>query len=78
MEKMEILLNCTNERQGNDCLIAESISLIRVTYRFYIVIHATQVIGGWTGNPVETKHSNFNSYDEAKMYFGQLCNEHIK
>lgn len=74
---MEILQSYNNDRQGNDCLIVESIALIRVTSGFYIVIHATQIIGGWTGNPVETRYGNFRSYEEAKAYFNELY-EQIK
>lgn len=74
---MEILQSYNNDRQGNDCLIIESIALIRVTFGFYIVIRATQVIGGWTGNPVETRYGNFRSHEEAKAYFNELY-EQIK
>lgn len=74
---MEVLHSYQTDREGNDCLIIEAIALIRVTSGFYIVIHATQVMGSWTGDPVETKHWNFYSYNEAKTYFNELY-EQIK
>ena len=69
---MEILNNYHIEREGNECLIIDSIALIRVTYSFYIVIYTTQVIGGWTGNPLETNYKNFSSYENAREYYNEL------
>lgn len=74
---MEILDKYNVGKEGNDCLIIESIALIRVTYGFYIVIHATEVIGSWTNHPIETKYGNFHSYNEAKIYYNELY-ERIK
>lgn len=74
---MEILDSYDTDRYGNDCLIAEYIALIRVTYGIYIVIHVTSVIGGWTGNPLETRYGNFREYGEARAYYDELY-EHIK
>ena len=74
---MQILASYKDDRQGNDCLIMEAIALIRVTYGLYIVTHTTQVIGSWTGNPVETRCENFDSHEEAKAYFNELY-EQIK
>lgn len=69
---MEILDSYNTDRYGSDCLIAEHIALIRVTYGIYIVIHVTNVVGGWTGNPVEIRHENFNEYSEAREYYDKL------
>lgn len=74
---MEILDSYDTDRYGNDCLIAEHIALIRVTYGIYIVMHVTSVIGGWTGNPIETRYGNFHEYGEARAYYDELY-EQIK
>lgn len=72
---MEILDNYHIEREGNDCLIIDSIALIRISYSFYIVIHTIQVVGGWTGNPIETNYENFSSYENAREYYNELCTQ---
>ena len=74
---MEILDSDNTDRYGSDCLIAEYIAFIRVTYGIYIVIHITSVTGGWTGNPVETRCVNFREYGEAMAYYDELY-EQIK
>lgn len=74
---MTILQSYSNERQGNDCLIKESIALISVTYELFIVIHITQFIGGWTNNPIETEYKHLRSYEDARAYFNELY-EQIK
>ena len=76
-EAMEILDSYNTDRYGNDCLIAEYIAFIRVTYGIYIVLHVTSVMGGRTGNPVETKYGNFREYSEARAYYDKLY-EQIK
>ena len=69
---MEILNNYIYEREGNDCLITDAITLIRITYRAYIVTHTKDVFGGWTGNPIETNCQSFHDYKEAKTYYNKL------
>lgn len=76
---MEILQSYTKDREGNDCLIKESIALISVAYEsFYesfIVIHVTQIIGGWTNNPIKTEYKHYRSHEDAKAYFNELYND---
>lgn len=69
---MEILDNYITEREGNDCLITEAIILIRITFRAYIVTYTRDVLGGWTGNPIEANSRSFHSYDEAKICYDKL------
>lgn len=71
---MEILQSYTKDREGNDCLIKESIALISVAYESFIVIHITQFIGGWTNNPIETEYKHYRSHGDAKAYFNELYN----
>ena len=74
---MEILDSYITEREGNDCLITEAIVLLRITNRAYVVTYVRDVLGGWTGNPIESNSRSFHNYDEAKTCYDKLYN-HIK
>lgn len=68
---MEILQSYTKGREGNDCLIKESIALISVAHELFIVIHITQIRGGWTDNPIEAECQLFYSLEDARTYFNE-------
>lgn len=69
---MEILNSAIAEREGNDCLITEAIALLRITNRAYVVTYVRDVLGGWTGNPIESNSQSFHNYDEAKTCYDKL------
>ena len=71
---MEILNSAIAEREGNDCLITEAIVLLRITNRAYVVTYVRDVLGGWTGNPIESNIQSFHSYDKAKTCYDTLYN----
>ena len=68
---MEILDNYITEREGNDCLITEAITLICITDRAYVVTYIRDILGGWINNPIEANSRSFHSYDEAKMCYNK-------
>ena len=74
---MEILNKYITKRDGNECLITEAIVLLRITDRAYVVTYVRDVLGGWTGNPIESNSQSFHSYDEAKECYDKLY-RHIK
>ena len=71
---MELLKEYKCERHGNDCLIRDYICLIRIDHDLYIVNKVTSVIGGWTGNPVDTYCEHFQELDKAL----ECMNEYIR
>lgn len=51
-----IIKSFTNSKVGNDCLIKDTILLLKIEYD-YLVIHQTNYIGGWcTNEPRRTYH----------------------
>ena len=62
---MEIIKEYKDEREGNECLIANYVCLIKFNDNLYVVVHTESVYGGWTGNPTNTKCATLKYYDDA-------------
>ena len=69
---MELLKDYSTTRVGNDCLIRDYVSLIRMSDDVYSVIHVNSVFGGWTGNPVKSSSEVFPNESSATNYMNEI------
>lgn len=69
---MEIIKEYKKEREGNECLIADYVCLIKLDCRLYAVLHTNSVYGGWTGNPITTESKSFVDCEKAAEHMTQL------
>lgn len=70
---MEILDKKIVKKDGNECLITEVVTLIRLEYDLYIVTYTQSVWGSWTGNPCDTDAYTFRDMTSAVNRYSQLC-----
>ena len=75
---MEILKECKNTHEGNDCLITEYISLIKLDQNLFIVTFTEDVLGSWTGNPKTSQVDTFTNYYKALNFMNSLIKKVIR
>lgn len=57
------------KRQGNDCIIYETIIAYPVGYKAWVVSISKQFSGSWCDNSVTTDNKPFDSQEEAEGFF---------
>jgi hypothetical protein len=75
---MEILKEFKNAHEGNDCLITEYISLIKLDQNLFIVTFTEDIFGSWTGSPKTSNVDTFINYYKALNFMNFLIKKVIR
>ena len=75
---MEILKEFKNTHEGNDCLITEYVSLIKLDQNLFIVTFTEDVLGSWTGSPKTSNVDTFTNYYKALNFMNSSIKKVIR
>lgn len=71
-----IIKSFTNSREGNDCLIKDTIIILEIE-EDYVILHQTNYIGSWCDDEPRRTYYNAKTEQEALKIFNKVVREVI-